>query len=46
LERILVRSYDATAHMAEEHGVDMRTAAQMLAIKRVADALTTRGFYP
>ncbi|MEO8606637.1 MAG: Glu/Leu/Phe/Val dehydrogenase [Chloroflexota bacterium] len=46
LERILVRSYDATAHMSEEHGVDMRTAAQMLAIKRVADALTTRGFYP
>jgi len=46
LERILVRSFDATAHMAEDHHVDMRTAAQMLAIKRVADALTTRGFYP
>jgi glutamate dehydrogenase (NAD(P)+) len=46
LERILVRSYDATAYMAEDHKVDMRTAAQMLAIKRVADALTTRGFYP
>ena len=46
LERILSRSYDATAHMAEENDVDMRTAAQMLAIKRVADALITRGFYP
>jgi glutamate dehydrogenase (NAD(P)+) len=46
LERILVRSYDATTHTAEEYGVDMRTAAQMTAIKRVADALTTRGFYP
>jgi len=46
LERILVRSFDATTHMAEEHQVDMRTAAQMLSIKRVADALTTRGFYP
>jgi glutamate dehydrogenase (NAD(P)+) len=46
LERILSRSFDATAHMAEENDVDMRTAAQMLAIKRVADALITRGFYP
>lgn len=46
LERVLGRSYEATAHMAEEHGVDMRTAAQMTAIKRVADALSTRGFYP
>jgi glutamate dehydrogenase (NAD(P)+) len=46
LERILVRSYDATAQTAEQYGVDMRTAAQMTAIKRVADALTTRGFYP
>jgi len=46
LERILVRSYDGTAHMMEKHGVDMRTAAQMTAIQRVADALQTRGFYP
>jgi glutamate dehydrogenase (NAD(P)+) len=46
LGRILARSYDETAHMAEEHDVDMRTAAQMTAIKRVADALQTRGFYP
>lgn len=46
LGRILVRSYDETTHMAEDHGVDMRTAAQMTAIKRVADALQTRGFYP
>ncbi len=46
LERILVKAYDATAHMAEEKGVDMRTAAQMTAIQRVGDALLTRGFYP
>lgn len=46
LERILARSYEATAAMSEEHDVDMRTAAQVLAIKRVADALTVRGFYP
>jgi len=46
LERILVRSYEATASAAEEYDVDMRTAAQVLAIKRVADALAVRGFYP
>jgi glutamate dehydrogenase (NAD(P)+) len=46
LGRILVRSYDDTARTAEDHGVDMRTAAQMTAIKRVAEALQTRGFYP
>jgi glutamate dehydrogenase (NAD(P)+) len=46
LGRILVRSYDETAHMSEDYDVDMRTAAQMTAIKRVADALQTRGFYP
>ena len=44
--RILVSSYDETVHMAEDNGVNMRTAAQMTAIKRVADALQTRGFYP
>lgn len=46
LERILVKAYDATVNMAEKHGVDLRTAAQMLAIQRVGDALLTRGFYP
>ncbi len=46
LKRILTRSYEATAAMAEEHDVDMRTAAQILAIKRVADAVSVRGFYP
>ncbi|MEZ4671748.1 MAG: Glu/Leu/Phe/Val dehydrogenase, partial [Anaerolineae bacterium] len=46
LERILVRSYDATIVTSEKHGVDMRTGAQMTAIQRVGDALLTRGFYP
>lgn len=46
LERILVKAYDATAAMQEQHNVDMRTAAQMLAIQRVGEALMTRGFYP
>ncbi len=46
LKRAMVRSYYATEHAAEEYGVDMRTAAQILAIKRVSDAVITRGIYP
>jgi glutamate dehydrogenase (NAD(P)+) len=46
LARAMKRSYDATEASAEEHGVDMRTAAQILAIKRVGDAVLTRGIYP
>lgn len=46
LERILVRSYDAIVATAEKSHVDLRTAAQMVAIERVGDALLTRGFYP
>jgi glutamate dehydrogenase (NAD(P)+) len=46
LERVLIKAYDATVNMAEQHYVDLRTAAQMLAIKRVGEALLTRGFYP
>lgn len=46
LERILVRAYDNVVHAMEMYDVDMRTAAQLTAIKRVADAMTTRGFYP
>lgn len=46
LERVLRKSYANTVHMAEAKGVDMRTAAQITAIKRVADAVQTRGFYP
>jgi glutamate dehydrogenase (NAD(P)+) len=46
LDRIMIKAYDATAHMVEESGADMRTAAQMVAIKRVSEALNTRGIYP
>jgi glutamate dehydrogenase (NAD(P)+) len=46
LERIMMRSYDATIRTAEDYGVDMRTAAQITAIDRVGKALMTRGFYP
>jgi glutamate dehydrogenase (NAD(P)+) len=46
LQRIMIRAYDDTIHTAEEYGVDLRMAAQMTAIRRVAAALKTRGFYP
>lgn len=46
LERIMIRAYDLTVRTAEEHSIDMRTAGQVAAIKRVADAMKTRGFYP
>ncbi len=46
LQRILLRSYDMTARTAEDYHVDMRMAAQMTAIRRVGEALMTRGFYP
>lgn len=46
LQRAMARSYYATEATAEEFEVDMRTAAQILAIKRVANALETRGIYP
>jgi glutamate dehydrogenase (NAD(P)+) len=46
LERIMVNSFEQVRAMAEEHTVSMRTAAYMLAVRRVADANITRGIYP
>ncbi|PJF36929.1 MAG: glutamate dehydrogenase [Candidatus Thermofonsia Clade 1 bacterium] len=46
LERILVRAYDEVVNTAERYNVNMRTAANITAINRVAQAMITRGFYP
>ncbi len=46
LQRILTRAYDETVHVAEEYQVDLRMAAQVTAIRRVAEAMEVRGFYP
>jgi len=46
LERILVRSFNNVLELALMHGVPLRTAAYMVAVKRVADATTIRGIYP
>jgi glutamate dehydrogenase (NAD(P)+) len=46
LRRILIRAFDDVAVTREQYHVDMRTAAQITAIKRVAGATQTRGMYP
>lgn len=46
LERIMVQSFDGVASLAREQEIDLRTSALLFAVKRVADALMTRGIYP
>ncbi|RME10921.1 MAG: Glu/Leu/Phe/Val dehydrogenase [Ardenticatenia bacterium] len=46
LERIMVRAFDDVWNMAEAKGVDLRIAATVLAINRVAEATAMRGIYP
>lgn len=46
LERMLKRAYAETLATAQAHHINMRTAAQVQAIKRVADVIITRGLYP
>ena len=45
LERIMVRSFGEVTAMAEQHKVDMRIGAYMLAIDRVAAVHRLRGMY-
>lgn len=42
----MVSAYRTVRNLADEEGVDMRTAAYMIAIGKVADAITTRGIFP
>jgi glutamate dehydrogenase (NAD(P)+) len=46
LERILIRAFDDVVATRDVYKVDLRTAAQITAINRVAQATLTRGFYP
>ncbi|MGB7341075.1 MAG: Glu/Leu/Phe/Val dehydrogenase, partial [Phototrophicaceae bacterium] len=46
LDRILKDAYARTKNTSDTKKIDMRTAAQVTAIERVADAITTRGIYP
>ncbi|HET6745953.1 MAG TPA: Glu/Leu/Phe/Val dehydrogenase [Candidatus Limnocylindria bacterium] len=46
LKEIMDRAFDAVHEMSRRHEVDMRTAAYMVAVARVAEATTLRGLYP
>ena len=46
LEQVMVRSYNDVHKVATERKVHHRTAAYVLAIQRVVDAMRIRGFYP
>jgi glutamate dehydrogenase (NAD(P)+) len=46
LREIMVRSFGDVVRIAEEKEVDMRVAAYILAINRVAQATMIRGIYP
>ena len=46
LERVMTTAYGQVAALAAAENVDMRMAANILAVQRVAEALTVRGIYP
>jgi glutamate dehydrogenase (NAD(P)+) len=46
LDRIMTGAYAAVQEMAERETVDLRSAAYMVAVARVAEATTLRGLYP
>jgi glutamate dehydrogenase (NAD(P)+) len=46
LERIIVRAFRNVLRIAQERRVNMRTAAYLIAVDRVAQATMTRGIYP
>ncbi len=46
LKEIMVRSFGETLAIAKREKANMRTAAYLLAVQRVADATALRGLYP
>ncbi len=46
LEVIMTRAFESVAERADQYHCDMRLAANMLAISRVAEATQIRGIYP
>jgi glutamate dehydrogenase (NAD(P)+) len=46
LKGIMDRAFESVHAMSERREVDMRTAAYMVAVARVAEATTLRGLYP
>lgn len=46
LRQIMTAAFEKVMAIAEQHKIDNRTAAQVLGIGRVAEAVRLRGFYP
>ncbi len=46
LKEIMVKAFTSVLAIARREQVDMRTAAYLLAVERVADAMQMRGLYP
>lgn len=46
LRRVMTNAFQHVWHIAQQRHLDLRTAAYVLAIGRVADAVQTRGIYP
>ncbi|HEY7701868.1 MAG TPA: Glu/Leu/Phe/Val dehydrogenase [Candidatus Limnocylindrales bacterium] len=46
LKEIMVKAFSETLAVARREQCDMRTAAYLVAVKRVADAMEMRGLYP
>jgi glutamate dehydrogenase (NAD(P)+) len=46
LKNLLDRSYEEVIRLSQEKGGNLRTAAMILAVQKVADAIMVRGIYP
>jgi glutamate dehydrogenase (NAD(P)+) len=46
LKEIMIKAFTETLAIARREQCDMRTAAYLLAVRRVADAMSIRGLYP
>ncbi len=46
LDSIMVRAFKEVLTVSKDRAIDMRTAAMVVAIKRVAEAVMVRGLYP
>ncbi|QYK52483.1 MAG: Glu/Leu/Phe/Val dehydrogenase [Fimbriimonadaceae bacterium] len=46
LSRVMKNAYGPVAHTMREHNTDMRTAAMIIGVKRVAEATVMRGIFP
>ena len=46
LEKIMRRGFKSALAVAKDKELDMRTATQVFAVERVADAIRTRGLFP